>query len=240
MILGKEIEVRVGRRNLSLVRKYYPNAKDNEFIKIPQKLCLEIAKCNLLECVCDKCGKEYKQSGDRIVETPMREFLCGNCMFLYGQENMINTMRSDKKRKEQSEKLLKFCNTDIGKKLRKESGKKHSEYLKSRLDLLEIYKTHLPRMYGENHPNFNPNKTEYQKYLKEVKNITETNYIKNLEIINPNGYVRTLCGVEGGYQLDHIISIKQGFDEGISPEIIGGLNNLQMLPWKDNRDKWHK
>lgn len=48
------------------------------------------------------------------------------------------------------------------------------------------------------------------------------------------GYKRTLCGVEGGYQLDHIISIKEGFEKNIAPEIIGAPGNLQMLPWRDN------
>lgn len=240
MILDKTVKITIGARNLVSVRKYYPNSNVGDNLEIPQKLCLEISTVSKLECLCDKCAKEYNQSASRIKEVPLREFLCGDCMFLHGQENMKKTMRSERKRKDQSKKIKSYCSTDIGSNQRKESGKRHSKYLKSRPDLLEKYTSHLPKMYGEKHPNFNPNKGKFSEYAYIVRIITEKTYKENIDIINQNGYQRTLCGVEGGYQLDHIISVKQGFDEGIPPEIIGGLENLQMLSWKDNRNKWHK
>lgn len=54
------------------------------------------------------------------------------------------------------------------------------------------------------------------------------------EEINPEGFVRTLCGIDGGYQLDHIMSIKHGFDNNIDPRELSKKENLQMLPWKVN------
>jgi acetylornithine deacetylase/succinyl-diaminopimelate desuccinylase-like protein len=33
------------------------------------------------------------------------------------------------------------------------------------------------------------------------------------------------------------ISIMAGFKNGILPQIIGDITNLQMLPWKENRTK---
>jgi hypothetical protein len=93
---------------------------------------------------------------------------------------------------------------------------------------------------GEKHPRWNPNKKEFEEYMYNVRLLTENVYKQNKEIINPYNRPRTLCGVEGGYQLDHIISIKYGFDNNIPPEIIGSLENLQMLSWKENRYKWHK
>jgi hypothetical protein len=98
----------------------------------------------------------------------------------------------------------------------------------------------LEKMKGENHPRWNPNKTQFKEYSSKVRVLSEQTYKENLDIINPNNYPRTLCGVEDGYQLDHIISIKYGFDNGISPEELSEISNLQILPWKENRDKSHK
>jgi hypothetical protein len=43
--------------------------------------------------------------------------------------------------------------------------------------------------------------------------------------------------VDGGYQLDHIVPLRYGFDNGITPEEISSLNNLRLLPWKQNLTK---
>lgn len=91
--------------------------------------------------------------------------------------------------------------------------------------------------YGENHPRWNTNKSEFSKYKAEVYRITRTQDITLLEHYDkPRGR----CGVEGAYQLDHIISIKFGFDNSIDPDIIGNISNLQFIPWKLNRDKSYK
>lgn len=77
---------------------------------------------------------------------------------------------------------------------------------------------------------------EYQKYKGKVW--TETNK-QPLNILE-NFEKRGKSGIENAYQLDHIISIKYGFDNKIIPEQIGNIKNLQMLPWKDNRIKSNK
>src|SRR6266705_1896315 len=68
----------------------------------------------------------------------------------------------------------------------------------------------------------------------ELQRLSKENYQKYKDEINPKNYIRTLCGIEGGYQLDHIKSIKQCFNKGLSPKIVAKKNNLQMLPWKEN------
>lgn len=83
----------------------------------------------------------------------------------------------------------------------------------------------------------NPKTSEYKKYLSKVQSHTRKQDVSALDHFDKP---RTLCGVEGGYQLDHIISVKIGFVNNIPPEVIGNINNLQFLPWKQNRDKWHK
>jgi hypothetical protein len=80
----------------------------------------------------------------------------------------------------------------------------------------------------------NPNIKEYTKYARKVHALSHKVYEQNKEIINPNNYPRTLCGVEGGWQLDHIITVKECFEKEILPEDASSLNNLRMLPWKEN------
>ena len=95
----------------------------------------------------------------------------------------------------------------------------------------------LPHMRGELHPRWNPNKTEYAKYSSEVWQMTRSNYRKYIGIINPDRLPRRRCGVEGGYQLDHKISVYRGFHEKINPAEIADVSNLQMLAWEHNRSK---
>ena len=91
---------------------------------------------------------------------------------------------------------------------------------------------------GSNHPNWNPNKTEFKKYAYKVRRITEENYEKYKDVINPDNLPRTVCGVDDGYQLDHIVSIKWGYTHGVNPKALGGVGNLQMLSWQENREKF--
>jgi len=50
----------------------------------------------------------------------------------------------------------------------------------------------------------------------------------------PDSHPRTLAGVEGGYHLDHIIEVRIGFDWGIPPEELSKIENLRILPWREN------
>jgi 5-methylcytosine-specific restriction endonuclease McrA len=80
----------------------------------------------------------------------------------------------------------------------------------------------------------NPLTPEYKRYTRQVHGLSQKIYEKNKHVINPNNVPRTLCGVEGGWQLDHIIPIKECFKKGMTPEQAASINNLRMLPWKDN------
>jgi hypothetical protein len=81
------------------------------------------------------------------------------------------------------------------------------------------------------------NRTEFQKYRRAVQRLTEQIYRDHVHLINPHNLMRTKCGILGGYQLDHIISVKAGFDSQCSAHEIACINNLQMLPWQENRAK---
>lgn len=82
-----------------------------------------------------------------------------------------------------------------------------------------------------------PNLPSYKKYANQVRVLTEQVYVKHVDVINPDRRVRTLCGVQDGWQLDHIKSIKKCYNEGMSVEQASDASNLQMIPWKDNLAK---
>jgi|688.fasta_scaffold216471_3 hypothetical protein len=80
----------------------------------------------------------------------------------------------------------------------------------------------------------NPNPSKFKRYRNKVEFLTEQTYVKFIEEINPNNHPRTLAGIQGGYHLDHIVSVKEGFINGWSPEKLADKENLQMLPWLEN------
>lgn len=94
--------------------------------------------------------------------------------------------------------------------------------------------------FGAEHPRWNPNKTEFKAYSNRVRWLSEKTYNENVSVLNPNGLKRTVCGTVDGYQLDHKFSIKSAFDTGMSAETVSRVENLELLPWKDNRTKAHK
>lgn len=74
-------------------------------------------------------------------------------------------------------------------------------------------------------------------YFKKCREVTRLTYRQNKSILNPNNYKLGRAGTEGAYQIDHIISVYYGFENNISPEIIGGLENLRVVPWRVNSVK---
>ncbi len=79
--------------------------------------------------------------------------------------------------------------------------------------------------------------SDWKKYRRNCDYLTEQVYMEYNILINPNNYPRTRAGIEGGYQIDHIQSVKECFYLGLSPEYCCRVENLQMLPWRENRLK---
>lgn len=75
--------------------------------------------------------------------------------------------------------------------------------------------------------------SDWEKYKFLVWESTNRNDLTLLE----NYEKRGLAGVDGGYQLDHKVSIKFGFDNNIEPDIIGNINNIEFIPWEENLSK---
>lgn len=90
---------------------------------------------------------------------------------------------------------------------------------------------------GSKHPRFNTNKDSLKEYAYKVR---ETTKKQPLFLLENGDKPITRCGVSGGFQLDHMMSIKDGFENGIPPEFIGSIVNLQIIPWEENRKKGSK
>jgi len=81
-------------------------------------------------------------------------------------------------------------------------------------------------------------KPYFEQYLTIVNSLTEKNYRKYKNIINPDNLNRTRADIDkNGFHLDHIISKKYGFDNGILPFVIASIKNLQMLTISENSTK---
>jgi len=72
-----------------------------------------------------------------------------------------------------------------------------------------------------------------KQYKAKVWSHTYKQPLKTLEHFDKRGR----CGVEGAWQIDHIISVDEGWKKNIDAKIIGHISNIQMLPWKKNLEK---
>jgi hypothetical protein len=100
------------------------------------------------------------------------------------------------------------------------------------MDTTKIISSNSNRV-GEKHPRFNLDKPKFKEYWRQVKVETDKNNLSLLE----NSSKRGKAGVNGAYHLDHIISVKYGFDNNISPIIIGSKENLRFISWEENYKK---
>lgn len=87
-------------------------------------------------------------------------------------------------------------------------------------------------------PGDDPIYSDFKKYRNRVSARTRREYKIYKEEINPNGYPLGKCGVEGAYQIDHIVSVRKGFEQQIPVEVISAKDNLQVIPWLDNIRKY--
>lgn len=82
---------------------------------------------------------------------------------------------------------------------------------------------------------FNSWTTEKKEYYSLVRRYTNKSLKEN--DINPLNLPIGRNGSGNVFQVDHKISIIYGFKQNIKPEIIGNINNLQLLHWKVNNKK---
>lgn len=105
--------------------------------------------------------------------------------------------------------------------------------INSNLHRLGIVRTEDRFGIGMNYQNYLESLPVYKKYDKKVWKITNKQNVSNLKNYNKRGK----AGISGAYHLDHKFSIFEGFKQGIEPEIIGNINNLEFIPWEENLNK---
>ena len=78
----------------------------------------------------------------------------------------------------------------------------------------------------------------WQEYKALVTSLTRVTYNENKHIINPLNLKigRAKIGADV-FHVDHIVSIRYGFDNDIPAELMSHYTNLQMLHWNDNISK---
>tara|TARA_Y100000296_G_C5028518_1_gene183573 strand:- start:21 stop:611 length:591 start_codon:yes stop_codon:yes gene_type:complete len=81
---------------------------------------------------------------------------------------------------------------------------------------------------------------KYRQFANEVHRLSEKTYQENIDKLNPEGHPRTLNGIDGGHQLDHITTVREGFDKGISPQELSQLNNLRIITWEENIGRYYR
>jgi uncharacterized protein YeaC (DUF1315 family) len=119
-------------------------------------------------------------------------------------------------------------------------GKKHSVETRALISLKDILATNKKRKSMEEGGYWIPltQLPEVIKYRREVWKFTN----KNADLIP--GYSaakRGRCSKEkDNWQIDHKLSITQGWLDGISPEDLSHPANLAFIPWKVNLAKWHR
>jgi len=73
-----------------------------------------------------------------------------------------------------------------------------------------------------------------EMYKREVWKYTYRNDLTKFENYDKRGR----NGVDGAYQIDHIVSINEGWKSNTPAKKIGNMTNLQMITWEENRRKW--
>lgn len=79
--------------------------------------------------------------------------------------------------------------------------------------------------------------SEWKQYHKRVWRETVRQNLESLENYEKRGRADL---VDNAYHLDHQYSIFEGFKNNISPEIIGNIANLKMIPHYENSSKCSK
>jgi len=87
---------------------------------------------------------------------------------------------------------------------------------------------------------FNDTASDWERYKSDVRKKTEQQFIQHQSTLNPNNHPRGLAGLEGVYQLDHIISVKWCFENDVPYDKCSDVSNLQFIPWQQNLHKKHR
>lgn len=72
------------------------------------------------------------------------------------------------------------------------------------------------------------------RYRSEVESITRATISQFSAELNPHNKCVGIAGTAGAYQYDHIYACNLGFANNVPPELMGSVENLQLIPWEVN------
>lgn len=195
---------------------------------------------------CPKCNNEIKhKSKYNCRDATLESRLCKSCMLkgrnqkeLYGAdyESVI------KKRSDSLKKINYWWHDKIAESRRKNGtnklSKEHKKWISENGNFSKTGKNHvhIKKILEEQNITYEQYLSrldDYQRYKREVMNLTKRTDVSNL----PNSEKRGKCGINGAYHLDHKLEISEGYVQGIAPNIIADVSNLQFIPWKENMKK---
>lgn len=130
---------------------------------------------------------------------------------------------------EQREKCEKTTFDRYGKKSLQIARESITEetYEKRRRTLIET-------MTGQDYEIYQKTLTDLQKYVKNVRRLSEQQPLHLLENYEKRGHFTTK---EDPYHLDHHIPIVWGFYNGVPEEVIADISNLRFIPARENCSK---
>lgn len=239
MLLSKLHTINITSRNISKWKSYleFDVQRGDLEISSEQVMEMKVSKIKLF-CACDKCGNGYYTISCKAQSSPRKLLTCRSCnksddLKEYyktetGKHAIVKSLETRMSNPEWREKVGKagsnFKHIFYG-----WSDEKKKQFSSNRDYLIK---------YGTENPNWNPDKAELNEYRRMVYRYT----YRNKHIYSKWEHFDKIgkSEIDGAYQLDHIIPTKYGFDNGICPSIIGHIDNLQIIPWKENRTKWDK
>lgn len=81
---------------------------------------------------------------------------------------------------------------------------------------------------------------DYQRYKRAVYSASRKTYNQNTKLLNPNGLLLGRSGTPNAHQIDHKVPISVGYQLKIPVIVMSIVENLQIMPWKDNLAKSNK
>lgn len=202
----------------------YTNKRSWYNAKRRNSSCKSCANLKISETAKRKIKNGEKWGGDRSAEREinMDRPYKRNCPMCGEEMEYVSKYKRDKS--EENEVVCNSCSA-----IKYEKG---IAFRKSTND--EIKKMRASKAGYDSWEEYVEKYPEKEMYRREVWKYT---YRNDLELLD-NWEKRGRCGVDGAFQLDHIISIQEGYENNISPDKIGSMDNLRMIPWKENREKW--
>jgi hypothetical protein len=196
------------------IRKYIINRVDGISLDeyLPKRKNLKII------IKCSNCGL-IRQSNSYDVLTK-NSTLCKSCIQKKKWEDNIDFKNKIIEQRNNKEYKL---NMSI-------SIKKSEKYKRSRYKVDNAIKKYWENVRG---CKFEDIEDIWYVYRRTVYKMTEKNYRKYKNVINPDNLPRG----RGKYHIDHKYSVLEGFKNNIPPYIISHCNNLQMLTEFDNISK---